>query len=185
MGVKAQMLAARAADESVMAARIVVIAKDSGTEAQFPATITVSGVVTTIWDRMDVTSVGGYPTRVYTSAGGSLIAIQRIAVSGTRVLCVVWAPAGARDALSTWLQRVMSADDAATRVLAQWAIVVDGSGNLTSPALEADAGALATAVKALWPAGWRVLLAGDAGDPRNGVPATGPSGARCIGAVLA
>lgn len=110
--------------------------------------------------------------------------VQRIAASGSgstrRVLAVVYTPGLARDAQAPFAALVA---DLGVDVVKSWPVVLV-NGALTVPTLEADATAVGVAVKAAWPAGWRVLLATD---PQGsmGEPAGPPTGPRIIASVLA
>jgi hypothetical protein len=161
---------------TVMAPRIAVLLLEAdGTTPSLPGS----------WDAWPC-RVGGYPARELRNAAGNIAVVVKLA-QGTKpdgtpiALVVVWVAMAARTwgagALATWL---------ANNTVAQWVSTVNADGSITCDALEADGGAIATRVKAVWPPDWRVRLPGDSnGDPMNGVPAAPPTGPRCIAEVIA
>ena len=175
----------------VMSPRIAVIVRDADGTAKLPQSVTINSVVREVWSRSHVADIGGYPAREYRSGDNqTLFVIQRIAqrtLGDGRVvlLVIVWTPADSR---ATWRAIYGDILDAiGVDVVAHWAcaetditITVDGvqitTRYLTSPALEAAGGAVATQVKAAWPDAWRAYATGD-------LP-NAPTGVRTIGAVL-
>lgn len=105
--------------------------------------------------------------------------IQRIAAHGTgasrRILAVVWTPGPARDAQAPFTALVA---DLGVDVVKSWAVNLNADGTLRIPALVSDNTAIGTAVKAAWPATWRVRLPGD-------LEGTLPTGPLMIGEVVA
>jgi hypothetical protein len=162
---------------AVMAPRIAVLLLDAdGTTPALPGT----------WTLASRFNVGSYPAREYRNAGGTIAVVVKLA-QGTRqdgtpiALVVVWVAMAARSwgagALATWL---------ASNTLAQWPSTINADGSITCNALDADGTSIATRVKAVWPATWRVRLpTDDPGDPMNGVPAAPPTGPRCIAEWIA
>lgn len=104
-------------------------------------------------------------------ADDRVFVVQRVAAQGAggtrRVLAVVYTPGAVRDAQAPFAALVA---DLGVDVVKSWAVVENADGTLRVPALVADNTAIGTAVKAAWPADWRVLLPGD---PPEGPP-TGP-----------
>lgn len=104
--------------------------------------------------------------------------VQRIAASGSggtrRVLAVVYTPGSTRDAQAPFAALVA---DLGVDLVKSWPVVEAADGTIRVPALVANGTAVGLAVKAAWPAAWRVALPGDA----DGVP-TGPL---MLGEVLA
>lgn len=97
--------------------------------------------------------------------------VQRIAAQGAgasrRVLAVVYTPGAVRDAQAPFAALVA---DLGVDVVKSWAVSLNADGTLRIPTLVSDGTAIGTAVKAAWPATWRVLLGTD---PPEGPP-TGP-----------
>lgn len=168
---------------SVMSPVIVVIADDGNGRPALPSLLTIDG------RRRGVSAgpafdLGGYPARVV-SLGDHDIVVQKIAAVSGNVLAVFWFPVITHDRAADWLARVTGTDLSAL-VVRQWACEVDPvTGAITSAALTAAGGAVPTAVKAAWPATWR-LRTGAETPGVYGVSAPGlPLGVLCIGAVLA
>jgi hypothetical protein len=182
----------------LMAARIALIVTDPDGFPQLPedADEDVNGTITArkLWRRIDPCEVGGYPAREYRDPDtGILIVIQKVAavvgpggVNGA--LCVVWAPATARDGENATFQRIAAAPIVAALVVKSWGTQLNADGSIRVPALNSDNTVLGTLAKSVWPTEWRVrLVTDDNGDPLADppIPPAPPTGARCIGAVLA
>lgn len=124
----------------------------------------------------DVERQGAFTT--FRRADDRVFTVQRIAAQGAgasrRVLAVVYTPGAVRDAQAPFAALVA---ELGVDVVKSWAVVENADGTLRVPALVSDATAVGTAVKAAWPADWRVTRPGDV----EGVP-TGPL---MIGSVLA
>ncbi len=116
----------------------------------------------------DVERDGAFTT--FRRADDRVFTVQRVAASGSggsrRVLAVVYTPGVARDAQAPFAALVANLG---VDVVKSWAVVENADGTLRVPALVADGTAVGTAVKAAWPADWRVTRPGDV----EGVP-TGP-----------
>jgi hypothetical protein len=162
---------------TVMAPRIAVLLLDTdNTTPLLPGT----------WTLAARGNVGSFPSREYRNAAGNVVVVVKLA-QGTKsdgtpiALVVVWVDMAARTwgngALATWIQN---------NTVAQWPSTVNADGSITCDALEADAGAIATRAKLVWPSTWRVRLPGDSpGDPMHGIPASPPTGPRCIAEWIA
>lgn len=105
--------------------------------------------------------------RAFRREGGRVFVVQRIAKAGARMLAVVYTPGAARDAQAPFAALVA---DLGVDVVKSWAVNLNADGTLRIPTLVSDGTAIGTAVKAAWPATWRVLLGTD---PPEGPP-TGP-----------
>lgn len=156
---------------AVMAARLVLLKADVGDDGSVRAEA-FDGEV-------EQCAPGMRCFRKEREGGGRVFVVQKVAaqtISAQRyVLCVVYMPAKTRDAAGAFLEL---ADDLGADVVKTWAVSQHADGSLRVPTLDADATAIGTAVKANWPATWRLRLAGDAiGDP--------PTGPRVIGNLLA
>lgn len=177
----------------VMSPRLVLCAKDPDGAPSFPATVDDSGTLRRLFRGAPrPLDMGGYPAREYRDGDGDLVfVLQRLAVSTTRVLALVWVPSSARNSHPTIYQRIGAALIAAGVVLRSWGCVLASDGTFEIPLLEADGTAAGVAVKAAWPAGWRRYLAGEHPaiiDPTTGAvtsPQVGPSGPCILGSVLA
>lgn len=125
----------------------------------------------------DVERDGAWTT--FRRSDGRVFVVQRVAAQGSggtrRMLAVVYTPGATRDAQGPFAALVA---DLGVDVVKSWALVLHTDGTLRVPALVADGTAVGVAVKAAWPAGWRVRRVTDLeGDP--------PTGPLMIGEVLA
>lgn len=141
---------------------------------------------TPVWDEVYECTIGGRPAWEFRHPqAGRCLVLQSVgdAAGGLHVY-VAWVPADTRDGANP-VFAALAPVLAATGVLrAFWpCVLVDGA---LLPQL--DASPDADAVRAAWPADWRVRLPGDAlGDPlaTPPVPAAPPTGPLMLGAVLA
>jgi hypothetical protein len=110
--------------------------------------------------------------------GGRVFTVQKIVaatISGSRyVLAVVYTPAPTRDDVTAFQALVT---DLGADVVKSWSVSLSADGSLRVPALDSDNTTIGTNVKTAWPTTWRLPLPGD--------PVGAPTGARCLGSVLA
>jgi hypothetical protein len=110
--------------------------------------------------------------------GGRVFTVFKIVAATVNsiryVLAVVYVPGPTKDDVSVFTDLVT---DLGADVAKSWRTVLNADGSLRVPALDADVTTIGTNVKAVWPATWRVWLPGD--------PLGAPTGARCLGSVLA
>lgn len=158
----------------------------TGGVPDYPAQVTVDDGgtprVVPVWDVELTASVGGLPTREYRHRlyPARVSVLQRVAavtLPGPRPGAIVlwWVPASARlgtNGLADAIRDAVGAD-----LLKRWPCALHASGAIVVPVLDADGTAPATLVKGAWPSTWRLPLPGD-------VEGT-PTGARCLGVVLA
>jgi hypothetical protein len=149
----------------VLAARVVLLRADANDDGKIDPSA---------FDGEIVTIAPGI--REFRRADERLFVVQKIVAatvnSNRYVLVIVWVPASARDeqigftaiAADLDVEVVRKADGSR----ATWPCVLHADGTLRVPALDADASAIATQVKAVWPAAWAVI-----------------GGARFLGAVMA
>jgi hypothetical protein len=159
----------------VLAARVVLLRADANDDGKIDPSA---------FDGEIVTIAPGI--REFRRDDERLFVVQKIVAATVNtsryVLVVVWAPALTRDSQSVFAGIAADLDVEIVRKadgsLATWPTLLHADGSLRVPALDADASALATQVKAVWPAWWRVRLATDAVDAP-------PTGARCLALVMA
>lgn len=162
---------------AVMAARLVLLKADAGDEA-IVAAASYDGDVFECAPGM----------REFRKEGDRIFVDHKIfaaTTSGNRyTLCVIWTPSATRDEQNKFA--ALTADFGAN-VVKSWATVLTTDG-LTLPTLDADNTTIGTAVKANWPANWRIRLPGDSPGDATAVPAVPaalPTGPLIIGNVLA
>lgn len=131
---------------------------------------TVDG--TRLWDTRFPIKVGDLDGWEYRTTDDQLFVVARIGATGGRVLALLFVPTAEEGDDTTDARGLRAA--LATLVARQWRIGADRS---LVAELEADGGALATAVKAAWPAEWRRREPTD--EPEQ--PASGP---RVLGVSL-
>lgn len=180
---------------SLMSPVLAVLAKDGTGKAVFPTTVDNAGKAYVLSRGQPYAlDMSGFPAREYRGGdGGVLFVVQQLAVAGARVLVALWVPSNAKDDQPALYKQLASALSSSGAVQALWPSVYQSDGVFEFPSLESDAGAIATAVKGAWPAGWRRYLdkAGEHPaviDPTTGTvtsAAVGPTGVCILGCVLA
>lgn len=156
-------------------AGVVLAVRAASLREAMPATLDISGEVEDL--RSEVLELRKDDDSVVVFRGENRVwVVQRIVDLGANgVVVAVWSPSGCPRSAAL-LQRLPQRG--------MWPIVA-GVDAHTVPSLVADAGAVAVAVKAAWPVGWRKRRARDAeGDPINGVPAAPPTGELVVGSVF-
>lgn len=173
-----------------MAPRVALFVRGADDAPTLPQTIGGAD----FWEEWHPSRVGDYPAREYRHRSGNCLVLVRVAavqLTDTRngALVVVWLPAmGRTGPVPQKLVDVFQSLAASNHLVKQWACTLDADGAFTVPALDADATAIGTRAKSVWPSTWRKRLPGDSnGDPFAvpPVPAAAPTGPRCLGVVLA
>lgn len=147
----------------MQAARIVVFSRDGNGLPDIPAAV---------WNSRQVCTVGSFPALEFRGPG-LVVTIVRLAVAGSNALTIVWAEAASRTALSSMLATISA------NVVKSWACNLNGTA-IVSDSLEADNGAVATAVKAAWPAGWNLWSGGENRGTKDVSAPAAPTGQRCV-----
>jgi len=116
---------------------------------------------------------------------GRLVTVQRVATCSSGVVSVAYFPVDIPDAANALATQLTPALFQMGLLFGIWSIADDG----TIAAVEADAGAAASAVVAAWPTLWRQRLATDARGSALGVvpvvAASPPSGPRFVALAMA
>jgi hypothetical protein len=141
----------------VMVPRLAVIVRDAQGEAKVPQTVTVGGQTRRVWSRFEPAfQVGGFPAReLRDDAGSTLLVLVRLAQrtlgdGSLVVVVVVWTPADSTAAMRQTYLDILANFGADLK--ASWVFTLSG-GVWSSAALQADNGAIATAIKTNWPTG--------------------------------
>lgn len=154
-----------------------------------------------VWNDAQRSEAGGATLFEFRHFGtGRLVVFQLVAITAwstpeegeapvsLRGAFVAWAPAEDRRGKNPIYAFLAPITRGMGLKKAGWDVEQDADGAFVIPALDADGGAHALEVKAAWPEGWRKRLPGDApGDPLADppVPPAPPTGARCLGLVIA